>query len=139
MSSKMRLFWSVGNDALRVLEYIQKHALTTPDRHVAFDLARSIQWLLFDMVCHLCLGHSLGFVDQHEDCFGFQNVLETRLPIVEKFAVCLGALGCRVQLRGDLNRLLLGETGIELPQQLSTDFDVSEIHRVVSAQVKVGL
>ncbi|RAH69244.1 cytochrome P450 [Aspergillus aculeatinus CBS 121060] len=78
---------TIDHNLLFWLEYIQKHALTTPDRHVAFDLARSIQWLLFDMVCHLCLGHSLGFVDQHEDCFGFQNVLETRLPIVEKFAV----------------------------------------------------
>ncbi|BCS06636.1 hypothetical protein ALUC_11017S [Aspergillus luchuensis] len=78
---------AIDRNLLTWLDYIQKHAVTTQERHVAFDMARSIQWLLFDMVCHLCLGHPLGFIDQHEDCYGFQNVLETRLPIVEKFAI----------------------------------------------------
>ncbi|PYH35826.1 cytochrome P450 [Aspergillus neoniger CBS 115656] len=78
---------SIDQNLLFWLNYLQKHALTTSDRYVAFDMARSMQWLLFDMVCHLVLGHSVGFINEHEDCYGFQNVLETRLPIVEKFAV----------------------------------------------------
>ncbi|XRM37641.1 hypothetical protein ABZX51_001103 [Aspergillus tubingensis] len=79
--------YAIDQNLLTWLDYIRIHAVATPDRHVAFDMARSIQWLLFDMVCHLCLGHPLGFIDQHEDFYGFQNVLETRLPIVEKFAI----------------------------------------------------
>ncbi len=50
-------------------------------------MGRSIQWLLYDMICRLCLGHPVGFVDEHQDQYEFQSVLENRLPIVEKFAI----------------------------------------------------
>lgn len=42
---------------------------------------------MFDMICRLTLGHPVGFVQKHKDCFSFQQTLEERLPIVEKFAV----------------------------------------------------
>jgi hypothetical protein len=54
---------------------------------VEFDIARSIQWLLFDMISLLCLGRSLGFVDKHTDRFQFQWMLEERLPFVEQFSI----------------------------------------------------
>lgn len=52
-----------------------------------FDIARSIQWLMFDMICNLCLGKPLGFIEHHSDQYNFQQILEERLPIVEKFSV----------------------------------------------------
>jgi hypothetical protein len=67
--------------------YIERSALSGTHTTHEFDIARSIQWLLFDMICRLCLGKPLGFVDGHCDRFSFQKTLEERLPIVEKFAV----------------------------------------------------
>jgi hypothetical protein len=39
------------------------------------------------MICRLCLGEPLGFIERHEDMFDFQKTLEHRLPIVEKLAI----------------------------------------------------
>lgn len=52
-----------------------------------FDIARSIQWLLFDIICRLCFGKPIGFIEDHKDHYHFQKTLEERLPIVEKFMV----------------------------------------------------
>lgn len=69
------------------LNYIENNGTSVTDRPREFEMARSIQWLLYDMVCRLCFGHPFGFVEKHSDCYQFQQTLEERLPIVEKFAV----------------------------------------------------
>ncbi|KAF2188485.1 putative benzoate 4-monooxygenase cytochrome P450 [Zopfia rhizophila CBS 207.26] len=69
------------------LRYVDRHGLSAVNTTVEFDIARSIQWLLFDMICRLCLGEPVGFVEDHKDHYHFQKTLEERLPVVEKFAV----------------------------------------------------
>lgn len=72
------------------VKYIEENALCAPGATKEFDIARSIQWLLFDMVCCLCFGYPVGFVENYDDCYHIQKTLEERLPIVEKFAVMTG-------------------------------------------------
>ncbi|KAI0547221.1 putative benzoate 4-monooxygenase cytochrome P450 [Xylaria curta] len=67
--------------------YIQANAMSNQNTTSEFDIARSTQWLLYDMVCRLCFGVSAGFVDEHKDQHDFQKTLEERLPIVEQFVV----------------------------------------------------
>jgi hypothetical protein len=69
------------------MSYVERNGLSDPGKTCEFEIARSIQWLLFDMVCRLCFGHPFGFIDKHEDCYDFQKMLDDRLPIVEKCAV----------------------------------------------------
>ncbi|MCJ1323478.1 hypothetical protein MMC10_000138 [Thelotrema lepadinum] len=69
------------------IQWIQKSALSGPGRSEIFDIARSIQWLDFDLICRLCFGHCLNFIKSHSDQHDFQKVLEERLPIVEQFGV----------------------------------------------------
>lgn len=69
------------------VNYIELNGQSGPGATNQFDMARSIQWLLFDMVCRLFFGSPIGFVEKHHDCHSFQRTLEERLPIVEKFAV----------------------------------------------------
>lgn len=49
------------------------------------------------MICRLCLGKPLGFIQNHTDMFQFQKTVEDRLPIVEKFAV-LGEVNVLVRI-----------------------------------------
>ena len=84
----MEDFEKVVDDNLAAwIAYVQAHGLSASQSSNEFDMARSIQWLLFDMICRLCLGQPLGFVKDHADKYSFQKTLESRLPIVEKFAV----------------------------------------------------
>ncbi|GAD97232.1 putative P450 monooxygenase [Paecilomyces variotii No. 5] len=69
------------------LTYVENNGVSVPGHPREFEIARSVQWLLYDMVCRLCFGHPFGFVEKHSDCYQFQQTLEERLPIVEKFAV----------------------------------------------------
>ena len=69
------------------IKYVEKNGLSVPGTTKEFDIARSAQWLMFELVCRLCFGYAVGFVEKHEDCYHFQKTLEERLPIVEKFAV----------------------------------------------------
>lgn len=69
------------------IKYVEENGLSVPGTTTEFDIARSVQWLMFDLVCRLCFGSPVGFVEKHGDCYHFQKTLEERLPIVEKFAV----------------------------------------------------
>lgn len=78
---------TVDDNLAAWVAYVQEHGLSASQSSNEFDMARSIQWLLFDMICGLCLGQPLGFVKDHADKYSFQKTLEDRLPVVEKFAV----------------------------------------------------
>ncbi len=69
------------------VRYIETHGLSYRGGTTEFDIARSIQWLLFDMICRLCFDVPFGFVSNHADQFDFQKTLEERLPVVEKLAI----------------------------------------------------
>ena len=69
------------------IEYIEKNALSSSGTTIDFDIARSVQWLDFDLICRLCFGHPLGFINAHSDRYDFQKTLEERLPIVELLGV----------------------------------------------------
>ncbi|KAI9783035.1 MAG: hypothetical protein M1816_001612 [Peltula sp. TS41687] len=57
---------AIDENLVEWIQYLQKHGLSYPGMTRKFDIARSIQ---------------------HDDCYGFQETLEERLPIVEKLAV----------------------------------------------------
>lgn len=78
---------TINENLVEWIQYIEMNGLSYPGMTTEFDIARSIQWLLFDMICRLCFGHPFGFISKHEDCYDFQKTLEERLPIVEIFAV----------------------------------------------------
>ncbi|KAL8848824.1 MAG: hypothetical protein Q9221_006163 [Calogaya cf. arnoldii] len=68
--------------------YVQKHGVSYPNGpHKDFEIGRSIQYLVTDMICLLLFGRTFGFVAKHADCFDFLKTLEERLPIVEKFSI----------------------------------------------------
>ncbi|KAL6713983.1 hypothetical protein ACLMJK_008477 [Lecanora helva] len=52
-----------------------------------FDIGRSIQFLMTDIISHLSFGEPLGFVQHQKDMHDFFRTLETRLRIVEQFSV----------------------------------------------------
>ncbi|KAL9639808.1 MAG: hypothetical protein Q9204_000948 [Flavoplaca sp. TL-2023a] len=68
--------------------YIEEHGVSCPNGpYKEFEIGRSIQYYVTDMICVLCFGHPFGFVAKHADCFEFLQTLEERLPIVEKFSI----------------------------------------------------
>ncbi|KAI0977109.1 putative benzoate 4-monooxygenase cytochrome P450 [Xylaria arbuscula] len=78
---------TIDENLMNWVLYIQANAMSNQQATLEFDIARSIQWLLYDMICRLCFGVPGGFVDEHKDQHDFQETLEERLPIVEQFAV----------------------------------------------------
>lgn len=69
------------------IAYIERNSISTSQAMKPFDIARSIQWLDFDLICQLCFGHGLGFIANHSDRYDFQKTLDERLPIVEQIGV----------------------------------------------------
>ena len=70
------------------ITYVEEHAVSYSDGPCKdFEIGRSIQYHVTDMICLLCFGHPFGFVAKHADCFNFLKTLEERLPIVEKFSI----------------------------------------------------
>ncbi|KAF4634721.1 hypothetical protein G7Y89_g3383 [Cudoniella acicularis] len=70
------------------IQYIEEHGVTHPGQPVKeFEIGRSIQYLVTDMICRLCFGRALGFIENHTDRHEFLQTLEQRLPIVEKFSI----------------------------------------------------
>ena len=68
--------------------YIEEHGVSHPNGPCKeFEIGRSIQYYVTDMICVLCFGHPFGFVAKHADCFEFLKTLEERLPVVEKFSI----------------------------------------------------
>lgn len=68
--------------------FIEKNGVSTPGSPPKeFEIGRSVQYLVTDMICRLCFGHPFGFIAKHADCYGFLKTLEERLPIVEKFSI----------------------------------------------------
>lgn len=106
---------------------MDKHAVSENHATTEFDIARSIQWCLFDMVCRIGMGRPLGFIANHSDTFGFQQTLEERLPIVEKFAALT-----------EVNRLISLISKIHyLRGFLPSPHDKSGIGAVMGAAAKV--
>ncbi|KAL8869935.1 MAG: hypothetical protein Q9174_003899, partial [Haloplaca sp. 1 TL-2023] len=70
------------------ITYIEKNGVSYPDGACKdFEIGRSIQYHVTDMICLLCFGYPFGFVAKHADCFDFLRTLEERLPMVEKFSI----------------------------------------------------
>ena len=78
---------TIDKNLIEWIRYIETNAISAHGSSREFEIARSIQWLGYDMICQLCFGHPLGFIHKHADCYDFQDTLERRLPIVERFAV----------------------------------------------------
>lgn len=68
-------------------KYIDRHWTSSSRNTKVFDIARSIQYLTTDIICHLCFGTPEGFVAKHEEIHEFLGTLESRLPIAEQFSV----------------------------------------------------
>ena len=70
------------------IQYVEKHGVSYPGNSCKeFEIGRSTQYLVTDMICRLCFGKPFGFVASHADCHDFLKTLEERLPIVEKFSI----------------------------------------------------
>ena len=70
------------------IQFVEKHGVSYPGEPCKeFEIGRSIQYLITDMICRLCFGRPFGFVANHGDCYDFLRTLEERLPIVEKFSI----------------------------------------------------
>ncbi|TGO49558.1 hypothetical protein BOTNAR_0427g00040 [Botryotinia narcissicola] len=78
---------TIDNNMREWIAYIEHNSLSSPQAMKPFDIARSIQWLDFDLICQLCFGHKLGFIANHSDRYDFQKTLDERLPIVEQIGV----------------------------------------------------
>jgi hypothetical protein len=89
--------------------YIEQHGVSKPGSSIEeFEIGRSIQYLITDMICRLCFGFPFGFTEKHADCYDFLKTLEERLPIIEKFSVYT-ELSCLLSLIAYvpwLNRIL---------------------------------
>ncbi|TGO57251.1 hypothetical protein BELL_1355g00010 [Botrytis elliptica] len=78
---------TIDNNMREWIAYIEHNSKSTSQAMKPFDIARSIQWLDFDLICQLCFGHGLGFIANHSDRYDFQKTLDERLPIVEQIGV----------------------------------------------------
>ena len=68
--------------------FIEKNGVSYPHSELKeFEIGRSIQYLVTDMIGRLCFGRPFGFIAKHADCYDFLKTLEERLPIVEKFSI----------------------------------------------------
>lgn len=68
--------------------FIEKNGVSYPDSELKeFEIGRSIQYLVTDMIGRLCFGRPFGFIAKHADCYDFLKTFEERLPIVEKFSI----------------------------------------------------
>jgi len=70
------------------IQYVEMHGVSFPGAPPKeFEIGRSIQYLVTDLIVYLGFGYPFGFVQKHGDVYGILETVTERLPIVEQMTI----------------------------------------------------